>query len=69
VVAVAIDGKYNDAAEGKRGEMTGRDQKRLGRALWDIAETLRESMTADDFRDPVRPFPSLRTSSGDEAAL
>ena len=31
--------------------MTKNDQKKLGKILWDIADDLRGSMNADDFRD------------------
>jgi type I restriction enzyme M protein len=31
--------------------MTESNQKQLGRTLWNIADTLRGAMNADDFRD------------------
>ena len=31
--------------------MTDLDQKQLGKTLWNIADTLRGAMNADDFRD------------------
>ena len=40
--------------------MTERDQKELGKILWNIADTLRGSMDADDFRDYMLSFLFLR---------
>jgi type I restriction enzyme M protein len=40
--------------------MTELDQKQLGALLWDIANTLRGSMDADDFRDYMLSFLFLR---------
>ena len=40
--------------------MTERDQKELGRILWNIADTLRGAMNADDFRDYMLSFLFLR---------
>jgi len=40
--------------------MTNRDQKQLGRVLWAIADDLRGSMNADDFRDYMLAFLFLR---------
>jgi len=40
--------------------MTERDQKQLGRILWNIADDLRGSMNADDFRDYMLAFLFLR---------
>lgn len=40
--------------------MTEHDQKQLGRILWDIANQLRGSMNADDFRDYMLAFLFLR---------
>ncbi len=40
--------------------MTGQDQKRLGKTLWDIANDLRGAMNADDFRDYMLAFLFLR---------
>ena len=40
--------------------MNGNDQKQLGRTLWNIADTLRGAMNADDFRDYMLSFLFLR---------
>lgn len=40
--------------------MTERDQKQLGRLLWNIADQLRGAMGADDFRDYMLSFLFLR---------
>src|SRR5450830_1044520 len=40
--------------------MTDLDQKQLGRTLWNIADTLRGAMNADDFRDYMLSFLFLR---------
>jgi len=36
--------------------MTDQDQKQLGKTLWNIADTLRGAMNADDFRDYMLSF-------------
>ena len=40
--------------------MTQKNQKELGNALWDIANILRGTMDADDFRDYMLSFLFLR---------
>jgi type I restriction enzyme M protein len=40
--------------------MTETDQKQLGKTLWNIADTLRGAMNADDFRDYMLSFLFLR---------
>ena len=40
--------------------MTQKDQQLLGKALWDIADSLRGAMNADDFRDYMLSFLFLR---------
>ena len=40
--------------------MTDQDQKQLGKILWNIADTLRGAMNADDFRDYMLSFLFLR---------
>lgn len=40
--------------------MTKKDQKQLGKTLWDIADNLRGAMNADDFRDYMLSFLFLR---------
>ncbi len=40
--------------------MTEKDQKQLGRTLWNIADQLRGAMSADDFRDYMLSFLFLR---------
>ena len=40
--------------------MTQKDQKELGKTLWDIADNLRGAMNADDFRDYMLSFLFLR---------
>lgn len=40
--------------------MTDTDQKQLGKTLWNIADTLRGAMSADDFRDYMLSFLFLR---------
>ncbi|UCV08388.1 type I restriction-modification system subunit M [Dechloromonas denitrificans] len=44
--------------------MTEQDQKELGKTLWNIADQLRGSMNADDFRDYMLSFLFLRYLSG-----
>jgi len=44
--------------------MTEQAQKKLGDVLWSIADTLRGSMNADDFRDYMLSFLFLRYLSG-----
>ena len=44
--------------------MTELDQKQLGKTLWNIADTLRGAMSADDFRDYMLSFLFLRYLSG-----
>ena len=44
--------------------MTEQTQKELGKVLWSIADTLRGSMNADDFRDYMLSFLFLRYLSG-----
>ena len=40
--------------------MNDKDQKQLGRTLWNIADQLRGAMNADDFRDYMLSFLFLR---------
>lgn len=40
--------------------MTQKEQQRLGKTLWDIADNLRGAMNADDFRDYMLSFLFLR---------
>lgn len=40
--------------------MTKTEQQQLGKTLWDIADTLRGAMNADDFRDYMLSFLFLR---------
>src|ERR1700685_2972032 len=40
--------------------MSNQDQKQLGKTLWNIADQLRGSMNADDFRDYMLSFLFLR---------
>ena len=40
--------------------MNDKDQKQLGRTLWNIADRLRGAMNADDFRDYMLAFLFLR---------
>jgi len=40
--------------------MTDLDQKQLGKTLWNTADMLRGAMNADDFRDHMLSFLSLR---------
>jgi hypothetical protein len=40
--------------------MTELDQRQLGKTLWNIADTLRGAMNADDFRDYMLSFLFLR---------
>src|SRR5580700_2471098 len=40
--------------------MTERDQRQLGKTLWNIADQLRGAMNADDFRDYMLAFLFLR---------
>lgn len=40
--------------------MTHKEQQQLGKTLWDIADTLRGAMNADDFRDYMLSFLFLR---------
>jgi len=51
-------------------KMTKKDQHRLGKTLWAIADDLRGAMNADDFRDYMLSFLFLRYISGnyDESA-
>jgi len=44
------------------------DQKQLGKTLWNIADTLRGAMNADDFRDYMLSFLFLRYLSGNYEA-
>src|SRR6059058_4778124 len=44
--------------------MTERNQKQLGKILWNIADDLRGAMNADDFRDYMLSFLFLRYLSG-----
>lgn len=48
--------------------MTERDQKQLGKILWNIADQLRGAMNADDFRDYMLAFLFLRHLSGNYEA-
>src|ERR1700685_987120 len=50
--------------------MSNQDQKQLGKTLWNIADQLRGSMNADDFRDYMLSFLFLRYLSDnyDQAA-
>lgn len=50
--------------------MTNKAQQQLGKALWDIADTLRGAMNPDDFRDYMLSFLFLRylSSNYEEAA-
>jgi len=50
--------------------MTQKDQKQLGKTLWNIADDLRGTMNADDFRDYMLSFLFLRylSSNYEEAA-
>jgi type I restriction enzyme M protein len=51
-------------------KMTQKEQQKLGKALWDIANELRGAMNADDFRDYMLSFLFLRylSSNYEEAA-
>jgi len=40
--------------------MTQDDQTQLGKTLWNIADQLRRTMSADDFRDYMLSFLFLR---------
>ncbi len=40
--------------------MTATDHKQLGKTLWNIADTVRGAMNADDFRDYMLSFLFLR---------
>ncbi|MEI9986069.1 MAG: type I restriction-modification system subunit M N-terminal domain-containing protein [Aliidongia sp.] len=40
--------------------MNDQTQKQLGKTLWNIADTLRDAMNADDFRDYMLSFLFLR---------
>ena len=40
--------------------MNDQNQKQLGKTLWNIADTLRDAMNADDFRDYMLSFLFLR---------
>lgn len=44
--------------------MTAKDRQALGKALWAVADELRGSMNADDFRDYMLSFLFLRYLSG-----
>src|SRR5579863_4976139 len=48
--------------------MTERDQRQLGKTLWNIADQLRGAMNADDFRDYMLSFLFLRYLSGNYEA-
>ncbi len=48
--------------------MTEPDQKQLGKALWNIADTLRGALNADDFRDYVLSYLLLRHLSDNDRA-
>ena len=48
--------------------MNDKDQKQLGRVLWNIADRLRGAMNADDFRDYMLAFLFLRYLSGNYEA-
>jgi len=48
--------------------MTERDQKQLGKTLWNIADHLRGAMNADDFRDYMLAFLFLRYLSDNYSA-
>jgi type I restriction enzyme M protein len=50
--------------------MTDNDQRQLGKTLWNIADTLRGAMNADDFRDYKLSFLFLRylLDNGEKAA-
>ena len=48
--------------------MTDLDQKQLGKTLWNIADTLRGAMNADDFRDYMLSFLFLRYLSNNYEA-
>ncbi|MCW1920884.1 type I restriction-modification system subunit M [Rhodobacter sp. KR11] len=48
--------------------MNDQTQKELGKTLWNIADTLRGSMNADDFRDYMLSFLFLRYLSGNYEA-
>jgi type I restriction enzyme M protein len=48
--------------------MTQQDQQRLGKILWDIADQLRGTMNADDFRDYMLSFLFLRYLSDNYTA-
>ena len=48
--------------------MTELDQKQLGKTLWNIADTLRGAMNADDFRDYMLSFLFLRYLSDNYGA-
>lgn len=50
--------------------MTQKEQQRLGKTLWDIADNLRGAMNADDFRDYMLSFLFLRylSSNYEESA-
>lgn len=42
--------------------MTDLDQKQLGKTLWNVADTLRGAMNADDLRDDMLLFLFTRSS-------
>ncbi|WP_308340167.1 type I restriction-modification system subunit M N-terminal domain-containing protein, partial [Thiolapillus sp.] len=46
--------------DGGKQRMTQQDRIRLGKTLWAIADDLRGSMNADDFRDYMLAFLFLR---------
>lgn len=48
--------------------MTNDEKNKLGKLLWSIADTLRGSMDADDFRDYMLAFLFLRYLSGNYEA-
>src|SRR5690606_22087807 len=61
--AVPLSGVYRSVWRGwgtRTGTMTENDQKQLGKTLWAIADQLRGSMNADDFRDYMLSFLFLR---------
>ena len=48
--------------------MNDKDQKQLGKTLWNIADQLRGAMNADDFRDYMLSFLFLRYLSDNYAS-
>src|SRR6267154_5727843 len=49
-----------EQTRGTQSMMNGRDKTQLGKTLWAIADDLRGSMNADDFRDYMLSFLFLR---------